>query len=160
MANTWDKIRNFFTGDDYEEDYEEMDDYEEDIEREPVRQHSNNVTSLSRYSSDRKMNSGMVNVSSQMEVCMLNPETLEEAAEACIELKKRNIVVINLEKIDLATSQQISDFLSGVVYALDGSMELISSRIIIIAPVNVEMSGELKDRLQASGIKIGSSIGR
>lgn len=160
MASMWDKMKQFFTGEDYEEDYEGMDEYEEDVEREPTRQYSNNVTSLNRYSNDRRVSNSIVNISTQMEVCMLNPTTLEEAAEACIELKKRNVVVVNLEKIDLETSQQISDFLSGVVYALDGSMELISSRIIIVAPVNVEMSGELKDRLQASGIKISNSIGR
>ncbi|MDE6357612.1 MAG: cell division protein SepF [Eubacteriales bacterium] len=160
MASMWDKMKQFFTGEGYEEDYDDMEEYEEDVEREPARQYSNNVTSLNRYSNDRRGSNSVVNISTQMEVCMLNPTTLEEAAEACIELKKRNVVVVNLEKIDLETSQQISDFLSGVVYALDGSMELISSRIIIVAPVNVEMSGELKDRLQASGIKISNSIGR
>ncbi len=160
MANIIDKMKTFFTGEDYEEDYDDIEDYDDDIEREPVRQTANNVTSFNRYSSDRRISSGVVNINTQMGVCMLNPKTLEEAAEACVELKKRNVVVVNLEGIDLAISQKISDFLSGVVYALDGSIQLISGRIIIVAPVNVEMSGELKDQLQASGIKIPNSIWR
>lgn len=158
MAGIIDKMKTFFTGEDYEDDYDEIDEYEEDMEREPARKSTSNVTSFNRYSTDRRISSGVVNINTQMGVCMLNPKTLEEAAEACIELKKRNVVVINLEGIDLGISQKISDFLSGVVYALDGSIQLISGRIIIIAPVNVEMSGELKDQLQASGIKIPNSI--
>ncbi|MDE6182174.1 MAG: cell division protein SepF [Eubacteriales bacterium] len=160
MADIFKKVKTFFTGEDFDDDYDDIDEYEDDIETEHTRQTANNVTSFNRYSSDRRVNSGLVNINTQMGVCMLNPKTLEEAAEACIELKKRNVVVVNLEGIDLNISQKISDFLSGVVYALDGSIQLISGRIIIVAPVNVEMSGELKDQLQASGIKIPNSIWR
>lgn len=160
MSDILKKVKSFFTGEEFDEEYDDIDGYEDDIEIESTRQPANNVTSFNRYSSDRRINSGIVNINTQMGVCMLNPKTLEEAAEACIELKKRNVVVVNLEGIDINISQKISDFLSGVVYALDGSIQLISGRIIIVAPVNVEMSGELKDQLQASGIKIPNSIWR
>ncbi len=158
MGNFINKVKTFFTGEDYEEDYDEMEEYEDEpMEQEYSHRPSSNVTSINRYT-DRRSASSLVNINTQMGVCMIHPRTLEEAAEACVELKKRNIVVVNLEGIELALSQKISDFLSGVVYALDGSIQLISGRIIIIAPVNVEMSGELKDQLQASGIKIPSSV--
>lgn len=148
----FEKIKMYFTGeeyDDYNDDYD--DNYVEEREERPI----NNVTSF--YNQDKRSSSATVNVSAQMGICMINPKSLEEAAEACAELKRRNVVVINLEEIDLSISQKISDFLSGVVYALDGSIQLISNKIIIIAPVNVEMSGELKDQLKASGIKISNA---
>lgn len=158
MANMFNKMKTFFTGEEDDYDYDEMEDYEDDEEAEKS---SANVKSFNRYTNNEKrINSGFLNINTQMGVCMINPRTLEEASEACMELKKRNVVVVNLEGVDLATSQQISDFLSGVVYALDGTMQLISNKIIIIAPVNVEMSGELKDQLQANGIKITNSFWR
>lgn len=159
MADFMNKIKNFFTGEEYEDEYDDIDEYED--ESEPLRQgqSSSNVASFNRYYSDKRISSGVVNVSTQMGVCMLTPANLEEAAEACAELKKRNVVVISLEHLqDLSLCQQISDFISGVVYALDGTMQLISNKIIIVAPVNVELSGELKDQLQANGIKISNSF--
>lgn len=161
MSDFMNKIKTFFTGEEYEDDYDDMEEYEEE-ERQPIRQASpTNVTSFNRYSNDKRINSGMLSVNTQMGVCMLTPTNLEESAEACAELKKRNIVVISLEHLqDLSLCQQISDFISGVVYALDGTMQLISNKIIIVAPVNVELSGELKDQLQANGIKISNSFWR
>lgn len=149
------KVKMFFTGEDYD-DYD--DDYVEEYDDKKEESSMGSVTSM--YSQDKRNSSATVNVSAQMGICMINPKSLEEAAEACAELKRRNVVVINLEEIDLSISQKISDFLSGVVYALDGSIQLISNKIIIIAPVNVEMSGELKDQLKASGIKISSTSWR
>ena len=157
-----DKMKNLFFGDDeYEEDYDDLEEFEEDIERDTQRQANSNVAVLNRYSS-RKQSSNIVNINTsvQMGVCMFNPATLEDAAEVVLEIKDRNIVVVNLEAVEYEMSQRISDFLCGASYALEGNIQLISDKIMIIAPVNVEMSGELKDKLQASGIKIPNSMWR
>ncbi|WP_250278920.1 cell division protein SepF [[Clostridium] colinum] len=157
-----DKMKNMFFGDDYDDDYDDMEEFEEeDIEREQARATNNNVTSFNRYSS-RRPSSNIVNINTsvQMGVCMFNPATLEDAAEVVLQIKDRNIVVVNLEMVEYEVSQRISDFLCGASYALEGNIQLISDKIMIIAPVNVEMSGELKDKLQASGIKIPNSMWR
>ncbi len=157
-----DKMKNIFFGDEYEDDYDDMEEFEEEeLEREPIRPSNNNVTSFNRYSS-RRPSSNIVNINTsvQMGVCMFNPATLEDAAEVVLQIKDRNIVVVNLETVEYEISQRISDFLCGASYALEGNIQLISDKIMIIAPVNVEMSGELKDKLQASGIKIPNSMWR
>lgn len=159
MGNFMDKIKNIFLGEDYDEDYDDMVEYEDEEERSVTRNSDSNVTSFSRYSS-RRPTSNIVNINTnvQMGVCMYNPRSLEEAADACMEIKDKNIVVVNLENVEFEISQRISDFLCGASYALEGNIQLISDKIMIIAPVNVEMSGELKDKLQASGIKIPNTI--
>lgn len=156
-----DKMKNMFLGDEYDDEYDDMEEFEdEEIEREPSRQ-SSNLTSFNRYSSKRpSSNIVNINTSVQMGVCMLNPASIEEAAEVVLQIKDRNIVVVNLENVEYEISQRISDFLCGASYALEGNIQLISDKIMIIAPVNVEMSGELKDKLQASGIKIPNSMWR
>ena len=144
-----DKMKNIFFGDEYEDEYEDEDRYEDeevDREREGGRGSGNNVTSFDRYST-RRTTSNIVNINTsvQMGVCMFNPETLEDAAEVVSQIKDRNIVVVNLEAVE---------------YALECNIQLISDKIMIIAPINVEMSGELKDKLQASGIKLPNSMWR
>lgn len=151
----FDKMKNMIIGD--EEEYEdEMEDYEYEEEREPE-VNRNNITPFNRYS-NRKMNPNILNISTnvQIGVCVYNPSTLDEASEVVSKIKDRNIVVINLETVDVDTSQRISDFLCGAAYALEGNIQLISNRIMIITPINVDISGELKDKLQASGIKFSN----
>ncbi len=155
-----DKVKNMFLGDEYDDEYDDMEEFvDEEMEREPLRQTNSNVTSFNRYSSKRpSSNIVNINTSVQMGVCMFNPASLEDAAEVVLQIKDRNIVVVNLENVEYEISQRISDFLCGASYALEGNIQLISDKIMIIAPVNVEMSGELKDKLQASGIKIPNSM--
>lgn len=157
-----DKMKNMFFGDEYEEDYEDEYDDIEEFEEEPIRPPAtNNITAINRYSA-RRPSSNIVNINTnvQMGVCMFNPESLEDAADVVLQIKDRNIVVVNLESVEYEISQRISDFLCGASYALEGNIQLISDKIMIIAPVNVEMSGELKDKLQESGIKIPNSMWR
>ena len=159
-----DKMKNIFFGDEYEDEYEDEDRYEDeevDREREGGRGSGNNVTSFDRYST-RRTTSNIVNINTsvQMGVCMFNPETLEDAAEVVSQIKDSNIVVVNLDAVEYEISQRISDFLCGASYALECNIQLISDKIMIIAPINVEMSGELKDKLQASGIKLPNSMWR
>ena len=157
-----DKMKNMFFGDEYEEDYDDVEEFEdEELDRDSVRQVNSNVTSINRYSTKRPISNIVnINTSVQMGVCMFNPASLEDAAEVVSQIKDRNIVVVNLETVEYEISQRISDFLCGASYALEGNIQLISDKIMIIAPVNVEMSGELKDKLQASGIKIPNSMWR
>nr|WP_317356869.1 cell division protein SepF [uncultured Tyzzerella sp.] len=156
-----DKMKNIFFGDEYEEDYDDIEEYEdEDNDREALRPPTSNVTSLNRYSARRPSNIVNINTSVQMGVCMFNPTNLEDASDVVSQIKDRNIVVVNLESVEYEISQRISDFLCGASYALECNIQLISDKIMIIAPVNVEMSGELKDKLQASGIKLPNSMWR
>lgn len=156
-----DKMKNMFFGEEYEDDYEDEDDYSEG-HREDIRPSiSSNVTSIDQYSSKRgTSNIVNINTSVQMSVCMFNPKSLEEASEAVLQIQSKNIVVTNLEGLEYQMSQRISDFLCGASYALECNVQLISDEIMIIVPNNVEMSGELKDKLQATGIKIPNSSWR
>ncbi len=170
MAGFKDKFKNIFGGEgDYDDDdYDDYDDYDDDYDDDynqpPVRRHTrgnieqiNSSRHIERHpSSAEKIVS--INTSVSVGVCMFNPSTLEDAADIVLQIKERNIVVINLEAVDYSTSQRISDFLCGSSYALESNIQLISNKIMIIAPNNVEMSGDLKDKIQASGIQIPKSV--
>ncbi|MFI3230234.1 MAG: cell division protein SepF [bacterium] len=186
MAGFKDKIKNLFGGegnyddddhnennDNYNNNNNNYDNYEDDdyndqyddYYREPARPHSrNNIEHInSKHNIERRVATSAdkivsINTSVSVGVCMYNPSSIEDAAEIVEQIKDKNIVVINLETVDYSTSQRISDFLCGSSYALESTIQLISNKIMIIAPNNVEMTGDLKDKIQASGIQIPTSV--
>lgn len=179
MAGLLGRVKNMIYGESYDEDeYEDEYEEEESMQEERTampRAASSNVASFDRYSSSaeryssdryaggdrysrRPINSKVVNINTKMEVVISSPSTLEEAGEVCEDLKAKKTTVVNLENVEYDVAQRISDFLSGASYALDGSIQLVSDRIFIIGPVNVDITGELKDELRASGIKLPTSV--
>ena len=72
-----------------------------------------------------------------MKLVIMQPVSFEEARDIANHLKERKPIVINLENVDNPTSRRIVDFLSGAVYALDGSIKKVSNGIFLIAPYNV-----------------------
>lgn len=120
------------------------------------------------YSSSRSYNSGMdlnrgtsnkvlnINTNVNMQVVIVTPKTLEEAGEASLQLKSK-VVILNLEGVEKENAQRITDFFSGACYALNGSIQPVSSRIFLVAPYDVNISGQFRRELEASGIKLPSS---
>lgn len=41
------------------------------------------------------------------------------------------------------------DFLSGTCYSLEGSIQKVTNNIFVIAPENVEISGEFKEEIKS-----------
>lgn len=76
-----------------------------------------------------------------------------EEVRAMIDLLKDNqIVVVNLEGLDVKTAQRIIDCISGASYALDGKLEGVNDNIFILAPKDVTITGDLKNRLANGSI--------
>lgn len=136
------------TDEEYEDDYEE----EEPVVRSRASSSSSRRYTSSRYGSGTRIYK--VNTNVQMEVLVCNPTSIEDAGEACDALKDKKTVVVNLEKVNYETAQRISDFLSGACFALEGNIQLISNEILIIGPMNVDITGEFADELEANGINI------
>lgn len=168
MADFLGKIKGIFAVGDYEDEELEDEVDVDEIPPAPARQNpvrANNVTNFDQYSARRPVSqahagSRFMNNSAQVEVVIASPTNLEEAGVICTDLRAKKATVVNLENVEYESAQRISDFLSGAAYALEGKIQLISDRIFIIGPVNVDITGEFKDELSASGIKLPKSIWR
>jgi cell division inhibitor SepF len=57
-----------------------------------------------------------------------------------------------LEGLEKESARRVVDFLSGAVYALDGSIQRVSSNIFIIAPNNVDIMADFKEELRNKGV--------
>ena len=109
------------------------------------------------YSSSRNYGSSMdMGRGASNKVLSITPKTLEEAGQDSLQLKSK-VVILNLEGVEKDNAQRITDFFSGACYALNGTMQPVSSRIFIVAPYDVNISGQFRRELEASGIKLPNS---
>ena len=76
---------------------------------------------------------------------LLEPRAFSESQQIADHLKNRNSVVVNLKRVTTEQAKRIIDFLSGVIYAIGGSMQKIGVGIYICAPKNVNVQGKITD---------------
>ncbi len=137
-----DKVKKFMGFEDYEEEEYE----EEAIEEETIHFNSKN---------SGKVNNKILNIhaTTQMKVMIYEPQEYDEAASIVDNLKNRKAVIINLESIeDPELVRNIFHFVSGAVYALDGSIQKVSKGIFILAPSNIDIDGNIRKELESKGL--------
>ncbi len=76
---------------------------------------------------------------------LLEPRAYSESVQIADHLKNRNSVVVNLKRVTGEQAKRIIDFLSGVVYAIAGSMQQIGVGIYLCTPKNVNVQGKITD---------------
>ena len=73
------------------------------------------------------------------------PRAYSESQQIADHLKNRNSVVVNLKRVTSDQAKRIIDFLSGVIYAIGGSMQKIGVGIYLVTPKNVNVQGQISD---------------
>lgn len=84
------------------------------------------------------------NISKTTQMVLYEPRSFEEADEIAIHLKERKACVINLHRLQRDYAQRTIDFLTGVVFALDGTMQKVGKNVILCTPRGVGVAGEIK----------------
>ncbi|SHJ13255.1 cell division inhibitor SepF [Geosporobacter subterraneus DSM 17957] len=141
MSNKFlNKVKYFMGLDDYQEDDEDFIEtsMEEEEEIVPLSSKKNKIVNI--------------HTTTQMKVVIYEPSEFEEAPSIVDNLKNRKPVIINLENLDQEIAKKIFDFLNGAVYALDGNIQKVSKGIFILAPNNVDISGNLREELRNKGL--------
>ena len=119
------------------------DDYERETTRTPARQR--------RTSSDP---SRVVDVrtTAMLQVVLVKPDKFEDARAIADHLNDKRTVVLNLEAASKDVSRRLVDLLNGVAYANGGQLKKVSTNTYIITPYNVNVSGDLIDELENTGV--------
>lgn len=137
-----DKVKKFMGLNDSEEE-----EYEEEVVEEEI-------VSINQKNSS-KLSNKIVNIhaTTQMKVMIYEPQEYDESAGIVDNLKNRKAVIVNLESIeDPDLVKNIFHFISGAVYALDGSIQKVSKGIFILAPSNIDIDGNIKKELESKGL--------
>ena len=167
MKGTVDKLLNLMKlteDEEYDEEYEEYDE-EEKQERfsffrkkeKPVEEETAAVKQpfdSSREAKKRRFTttggSKVISMNGRgVEVCVIKPKDFIEAQTAADLLKEGRTVVINFEGAELTIAQRSIDFIGGATYALNGSLQAVSSNIFIAAPDSIEVTGDLKNEIMS-----------
>lgn len=93
-----------------------------------------------------------IHTTTQMKVVIFEPNAYDEVQNIVDNLKNRKPVIVNLETLEADVARKIFEFLNGAIYALDGSIQKVSSDIFILAPNNVEIAGNIKEELKNKGV--------
>ena len=82
---------------------------------------------------------------SKQEVVLFHAKAFDDAAKAADELRRRKAVILNMENVDKALTRRVVDFLSGSVYALDGSVKKVAQSTYLFCPHNMDVVGDLEN---------------
>jgi cell division inhibitor SepF len=79
------------------------------------------------------------------------PKRFNEAREVADRFKEGTAVIMNLQGTEDGTARRLVDFASGLVYGLDGKIELVANRVYLLTPADVEVSAEERERIAGGG---------
>lgn len=129
-----------------DDDYELQEEYDldDDITPLPKYQSSNRVVNLGQ---------GDSNAVGQIKVMIFEPASYDEDAPAIVDsLREKKVCIVNLgEMKDKEVAQRIFNFLNGAIYAMGGRIKKISNGILLLAPDNTDIDGNIKKELETKG---------
>ena len=142
----WNQIRNFCM-------FGKSDEYEED-EPECLETKVNSNEKASEFPVER-YNAKLVNINSRpYRVNIFYPKCIDDSAFIGDNIKQNVICIVNLKGVEQAIAQRIIDFLGGAIYHANGSLKKIAFDIVVLAPANVTVSGEVEEELFKNGLNL------
>ena len=161
--------RDFLEGgaDERYDEYEEYEEYDEPVDkgrfdrfdRAPASDRQFDIETDFYAKDKRKRNNvyefssgGLVGKDGKQVVFIMRPLEIEDATVVCSRLQDGQICIINMHDIDHSKAQRLADYLAGVAYALNGTIERIDNYIFVMAPEAADITNDLKAEIQASDI--------
>lgn len=79
------------------------------------------------------------------------PRRFNEARDIGERYRQGIPVIMNLQGADDSVARRLVDFASGLVFGLDGKIEMVASRVYLLTPANTEVSAEERERIVEGG---------
>ena len=128
MMSWIDKVKNVLKPIDEEDEYLEFE--------------SDEVATLSDYETKSKKGDS-TRIPSDTKMVLFEPRSFEESEDIARYLKEKRAAVINLHRLQRDYAQRTIDFLTGVVFALDGTIQKIGHNVILCTPETIGVQGEI-----------------
>ena len=133
-----------------DDDFEELDDVSAQPEAAPVRrlqrpqamrevQVESDEIGMVRTIPSRRATASTIHKS--------EPRRFNEAREIADRYKEGSPVIMNLQSTEDTIARRLVDFASGLVYGLDGKIEMVANRVYLLTPANMEVSAEDRERI-------------
>lgn len=120
------------------------------------REEDSSIVSYSSRDTRNGRNAAPVNAANYpihdgQKMIVYHPVSYEDTQSIIDNLKNRKPIIVNMEELDVETAQRILDFLSGAVYAIDGTMCKISRNVFVVAPTSYDVVGNGEDDFSDMG---------
>jgi len=162
----WDNVKKFaqpYSDEDYDDYEDELDDYEEEVQEPAPRSAGRRPSPFASAvpesapaapaaapasTASSGFNGHVLNIGgtgSKQEVVLFHAKSFDDAAKATGELQRKKAIILNMENVDKALTRRVVDFLSGSVYALEGSVKKIAQSTYLFCPHNMSVIGDLEN---------------
>ena len=141
------KLSNWFNGVPEEEYYEEVTDSKQavstntDVNRASEPEKDNNRQVMSLMSS--KNNS--TTVQRLQYILVFDPSVFSDVKNFGKMILNGRAVIVNFRKMDENQIHRVIDFLSGLIFAVNGDMQRIGEKIFLCTPKNFKIEGDLSN---------------
>jgi cell division inhibitor SepF len=79
-------------------------------------------------------------------VSVVHPTSFDDALVLADRFKRRQVVILNLQRAGEQLSRQMVDFCVGLAYGLDGEVHIVADQLLLLTPREVEVSNEKRER--------------
>lgn len=133
----------------YEEEmYEEPEEYVEEEEEYEIEPPPQRTFGRSKKQENKVVNLHSTSQQAKYRMIVYQPVSYDDTQNIIDNLKSKKPVIVNLESLDQDVAQRTLDFMSGAVYAINGNIHKISRGIFVLAPTNVDISGNVPEDLK------------
>ena len=132
-----DKVKKWFFEEDEEEEFEEV-----EVAAEETHQ---KTTSMFEKPKSTKTSDAVRALSANKDshLVLFEPRAYSETQDIANYLKQKRAAVVNLHRLQKEQSKRVIDFLSGVIYAIEGDIQQIGPSIFLCTPKNIGVSGNI-----------------
>jgi cell division inhibitor SepF len=132
-----DKVKKWFFEEDEEEEFEEVEVAAEETQQK--------ATSMFEKPKSTKTSDAVRALSANKDshLVLFEPRAYSETQEIATYLKQKRAAVVNLHRLQKEQSKRVIDFLSGVIFAIEGDIQQIGPRIFLCTPKNIGVSGNI-----------------
>lgn len=85
-----------------------------------------------------------LNANKDSHLVLFEPRAYSDTQDIAVFLKQKKAAVVNLHRLQKEQSKRVVDFLSGVIFAIDGDIQHIGPKIFLCTPRNVGVEGNIQ----------------
>ncbi len=111
-------------------------------EDEVIEYEDEEIESISEY--EKVKSKAVSRLTNDTKMVLFEPRSFEEVDEIGRRIKENRAVVVNLHKLTREFAQRTIDFLQGVTFALDGSIQKIGTNVILCTPKSMGVHGAIE----------------
>ena len=83
------------------------------------------------------------NLNANSNLVLFETRSYSETQDIASYLKNKKAAVVNLHRLQKEQSKRVIDFLSGVIYAIEGDIQQIGPKIFLCTPKNISVAGSI-----------------